>query len=363
MNIQFGYVFYELLLGKHGEYLMSEVSKFLIEEYDNTNHKINEINYSIRGLDIDIDSIDNYLKKIRQKESEPESLFESKNYDTCFREDEIQKLESQRQELLSKKSLLQDELSELTFRCERIKKLCDDCNNDVIASEIYNNNSKVYSHTVSMNELSNQEKDRRRIAMDIHDTVVQDLAAIIFKNEFILHIMQSDIERARIEIKNNSDMLNNCISELRNIIFNLRPLPLENSNFKDSFCKMVDLLQKKTNMLIQYEYKGDECPDIDKVLLINVIRMIFELCTNSIKYSRGTNIYISIEITKKNIKFFVADNGCGFDYNNVCKNTKGQGLSMIRDRLYIFNGSVKVTKNNDKGIKFYIDIPLKYKEK
>ena len=57
---------------------MSEVSKFLIEEYDNTNHKINEINYSIRGLDIDIDSIDNYLKKIRQKESEPESLFESK---------------------------------------------------------------------------------------------------------------------------------------------------------------------------------------------------------------------------------------------------------------------------------------------
>ena len=47
---------------------MSEVSKFLIEEYDNTNHKINEINYSIRGLDIDIDSIDNYLKKIRQKE-------------------------------------------------------------------------------------------------------------------------------------------------------------------------------------------------------------------------------------------------------------------------------------------------------
>lgn len=52
-------------------------------------------------------------------------------------------------------------------------------------------------------------------------------------------------------------------------------------------------------MLIQYEYKGDECPDIDKVLLINVIRMIFELCTNSIKHSRGTNIYISIEITKK----------------------------------------------------------------
>lgn len=40
----------------------------------------------------------------------------------------------------------------------------------------------------------------------------------------------------------------------------------------------------------------------------------------------------------------MADNGCGFDYNNVCKNTKGQGLSMIRDRLYIFNGSVKVTK-------------------
>ena len=43
MNIQFGYVFYELLLGKHGEYLMSEVSKFLIEEYG-VNEKCLEIN-------------------------------------------------------------------------------------------------------------------------------------------------------------------------------------------------------------------------------------------------------------------------------------------------------------------------------
>lgn len=82
---------------------MSEVSKFLIEEYDNTNHKINEINYSIRGLDIDIDSIDNYLKKIRQKESEPESLFESKNYDTCFREDEIQNLRVKDKSFFQKK--------------------------------------------------------------------------------------------------------------------------------------------------------------------------------------------------------------------------------------------------------------------
>ena len=46
---------------------MSEVSKFLIEEYDNTNHKINEINYSIRGLDIDIDSIEQLYLKNKNK--------------------------------------------------------------------------------------------------------------------------------------------------------------------------------------------------------------------------------------------------------------------------------------------------------
>ena len=87
-------------------------------------------------------------------------------------------------------------------------------------------------------------------------------------------------------------------------------------------------------------------------------------CVQILLNIQEEQIFILVyEITKKSIKFFVADNGCGFDYNNVCKNTKGQGLSMIRDRLYIFNGSVKVTKNNDKGIKFYIDIPLKYKEK
>ena len=139
-------------------------------------------------------------------------------------------------------------------------------------------------------------------------------------------------------------------------------MPLENSNFKESFFKTMELLQKKTDKIIYYEYKGGDV-DEDYIVLVNILKMARELCQIAIKYTDGTQINAVIDVSDKKISIAVQDNGSGFDYNKVAKVTKGQGLSMIRDRVYIFGGTFKVTRNKKDGMRFDISIPLKHKEK
>ena len=341
---------------------MNEISEFLYEELQNAADNINKIKDSIRTVKTDISAVDSYLYKVRDEIDSSEILFKSQTYDTNFNDSELNNLYNKKSEYLYREHVLENELSQQTERLERLKKLLDMSLNGIQISEDFENFTKKEEHIIGINELYNQENDRRRIAMDIHDTVIQDLAAIVLKNEFIAQILSTDLNRARLEIKNSSNILNSCISQLREIIFDLRPMPLENSNFKESFFKTMELLQKKTDKIIYYEYKGDDVNE-DYIVLVNILKMVRELCQNAIKHTDGTQINAVIDVSDKKIDIEVRDNGSGFDYNRVAEATKGQGLSMIRDRVYIFGGTFKVTRNKKDGMRFDISIPLKHKEK
>lgn len=340
---------------------MNEISEFLYEELQKAAGNINMIKDSIRTVKTDISAVDSYLYRVRDEIDSSEMLFKSQTYDTNFNDSELNNLHKKKREYLDRKQILENELSQQTARLEKLKKLLDISLNGIQISENFENFTNKEEHIIGINELYNQENDRRRIAMDIHDTVIQDLAAIVLKNEFITQILSTDLNRARLEIKNNSNILNSCISQLREIIFNLRPMPLENSEFKESFFKTMELLQKKTDKIIYYEYKGSEV-DEDYIVLVNILKMVRELCQNAIKHTDGTHINVVIDASDKKINLVVQDNGSGFDYNKVVKDTEGQGLSMVRDRVYIFGGTFKVTRNKKDGMRFDISIPLKHKE-
>lgn len=340
---------------------MNEISEFLYEELQKAAGNINMIKDSIRTVKTDISAVDSYLYRVRDEIDSSEMLFKSQTYDTNFNDSELNNLYKKKREYLDRKQILEKELSQQTARLEKLKKLLDISLNGIQISENFENFANKEEHIIGINELYNQENDRRRIAMDIHDTVIQDLAAIVLKNEFITQILSTDLNRARLEIKNNSNILNSCISQLREIIFNLRPMPLENSEFKESFFKTMELLQKKTDKIIYYEYKGGEV-DEDYIVLVNILKMVRELCQNAIKHTDGTQINVVIDASDKKINLVVQDNGSGFDYNKVVKDTEGQGLSMVRDRVYIFGGTFKVTRNKKDGMRFDISIPLKHKE-
>lgn len=333
---------------------MSKINDFMSEELSISVEKRSQLKAQIRSLQLDMEFVDKARSRIIQQKDTTGDTFLSADNSDNFDDREILKLKEQRDNI---EALIEDkekELEEISKRCDRIKELLLTADDSQEKNQL---NSNMEWREISPVEINIQEMDRRRIAMEIHDTVVQNLTALTLKNDFIIKIINSDVQRAKLELKNCNNILKESIDELRNIIFDLRPMSLDVLGFEDTFINYINKLSTKTDMIVTYNYKAD-INHMDSMLLINLIRIIQELCNNSIKHSKGTKLEVKVTSNKQYVTVDVIDDGIGFDLNS---NVSGFGLSMIRDRLSIYNGKLE-TKRLAKGMQCRVLVPIKEKK-
>lgn len=321
---------------------MNEISSFFCEELNTIADDINTLNEENHSIKLDIEFIDKAILKINENNDEAENTFLSSGNSDSFSNIESEKLNADRAKLLKRMEEIEQLIVNKTDRYNKLKELKG------ISDDI------EIKKSGGINSMSIYEADRRRIAMEIHDTVVQTLTSIIMKNNFILKIMENDPLRAKLQLKNNNDVLKTSIQELRDIIFDLRPMGFDDLNFKEGFSNLCDKLSSNTNMTINY-YSDIESEVEDKILMINVLRIVQELVNNSIKHSDGNNIEVELIVKNDLIKLKVQDDGIGFDTDN--KENSGFGLSIIRERVNLFNGDINIDSNLEIGTKIIITIP------
>lgn len=333
---------------------MSKINDFMSEELSISIEKRSQLKEQIRSLKLDMEFVDKARSKIIQQKDTTGDTFLSVDNSDNFDNREILELKCQRDTIKQLIENKEKELEETSKRCDRIKDLLLIADDSQEKKEL---NGNVQWQEISPAEINIQEMDRRRIAMEIHDTVVQNLTALTLKNDFIIKIINSDVQRAKLELKNCNNILKESIEELRNIIFDLRPMSLDVLGFEDTFINYINKLSSKTDMIITCNYKAD-INHMDSMLLINLIRIIQELCNNSIKHSKGTKLEVRVASDKQYVTVDVIDDGIGFDLKS---NVNGFGLSMIRDRLSVYNGKFE-TKRLAKGMQCRVLVPIKEKK-
>lgn len=330
---------------------MNEVYDFLSKELNIAKEKKDELERKIHKIDIHVDFIEKAIHKIAVNNDNTGLVFMSQEEQHGFDGEEIEKLTAQKQELIQSKNQYSNEVSEINKRIVQLKKLLSsDQKNKEETEKVYN----IYE-VINM-----QETDRQRIARDIHDTIVQGLTAIIHKNEFIEKIFETDKQRAYLELENNNSIIRESIDELRNIIFDLRPMALDDLGFEKTFYTVVEKMKNNTQMIIQADYLCKE-KKIDSIISITAIRIIEELCNNSIKYSDGNKINIIVKTDdRNNLVILYSDDGQGYDYHNdiqVRNDNTGFGLTMMKERIALLNGSMEV-RYEENQLCYYIYIPL-----
>lgn len=333
---------------------MSKINDFMSEEMNICIEKRSQLKAQIRSLQLDMEFVDKAISRIIQQKDTTGDTFLSADNSDNFDDREILKLKEKRDSI---KELIEDkekEFEEISKRCDRIKELLITADNSQEKNKF---ESDLEWQQMNSVEINIQEMDRRRIAMEIHDTVVQNLTALTLKNDFIIKIINSDVQRAKLELKNCNNILKESIDGLRNIIFDLRPMSLDVLGFEDTFINYISKLSAKTDMIVTYDYKAD-INHMDSMLLINLIRIIQELCNNSIKYSKGTKLEVRVASDKQRITVDVIDDGIGFDSNSK---VNGFGLSMIRERLSAYSGQLE-TKRLAKGMQCRVLVPIKEKK-
>ena len=165
---------------------------------------------------------------------------------------------------------------------------------------------------------------------------------------------------AQLELKKNNNVIRDSINELRNIIFDLRPMSLDDLGFEKTFYTAIEKIKGTTQMVVKADYLCDT-DSMNPIIGITVIRIIQELCSNSIKYSKGTKIQVTIKQDKQNeLLILYSDNGEGYDLNkptDCTKNNTGFGLNMMRERIALLQGKMEVCYK-DGELSYTIRIPL-----
>jgi len=218
-----------------------------------------------------------------------------------------------------------------------------------------NNHNDILSR---MRILAAQELERSRIARDLHDTTVQTLTNLVHRSELCMKLIDTDTIRVKLDLQVMIQCLKEVINDMRCIIYNLRPMSMDDLGLEATLSRYVSKLQKATN--IKISYKVDGCLDyLDSVVSLTIYRIIQEATNNSVKHSFATKINISL-ITKENTcEISIIDNGKGFYLDKNSKdNTKNFGLSIMRERVYLLNGNIDIISKCNEGTQIFVNLPL-----
>lgn len=195
-------------------------------------------------------------------------------------------------------------------------------------------------------EKQTTDRERNRIAKDLHDSVGSSLLATKLS---IGRILKRYNHQEADEIEHQ---LSNTLNEIKNIIYDLSPTDLERDGLSVSVKNYIDKLSGVTDIQLSVIFYGNDITDIR--IITPVFRILQELLSNSIKYSSGTTISIYINSFETLLNIVYEDNGQGFSAN-VSKGV-GLGLKNIEARVKSLNGQAKFD-SGDYGTSFIIDIP------
>ncbi len=200
-------------------------------------------------------------------------------------------------------------------------------------------------------EITQIEKERARIAADLHDDLGPLLSAVKMKiNSFELS------QKGQEEIFETNQHIDDILNRIREISFDLMPNSLLRKGLFMAIKEFIGYLNNTSG--INYIFNGDPNTNLSEQRSINIYRIIQEIVHNAIKHSGATELKIDLETIKNNLVLRVADNGIGFDYNKESKDTIGFGLRSLLSRTEIMSGQMFLESQKGKGTTYTFEIPI-----
>lgn len=290
-----------------------------------------------------ISEIDKYLYSVHAHEDEDFKVFSPRNVDNIYKE-EIDAHNAEKYEMENRNRLLYGRLNRLRSYLEILEQ---------------NMNGQPMSILVSRNlqVLDVQEKERQRIARDLHDASLQNLTHLIHKIELAGMYADQDINRAKMELVSVNKGLKAVIEEMRNIVFDLRPMQFDDLGLKETFERMFQKL-KEANSSFDFETKLDPISCDNNLVLMTIFRVVQEACGNAIEHSGGNRICVNVKQRGTSCFIEIEDNGCGFIPDSVDGEEKHFGIPIMKERVHLLGGQIQIHSAPGNGTKIEIQIPL-----
>lgn len=201
-----------------------------------------------------------------------------------------------------------------------------------------------------------QEKERKRLASDLHDSVGASLSAAKLQFNYLIN-QEGNRKDADQLIKKISTLLEDAYVEVRSMAHLKNSGVMATNGLLPAIKKLSDNASASENFQIEFHSHGME-HKLENSLEISIFRIIQELVTNIIKHAEASEAAIHIINHEDSLNIMVEDNGKGFSPNSVTTNHQGMGINSIDKRVEHLNGTMTIESSMNKGTTIIIDIPL-----
>ncbi len=252
---------------------------------------------------------------------------------------------------------------------DRAERLSSDFN---IAVSLLNGNIKQVTDTIEdinnkqalgIKILQVQEEERRRIAREMHDGLAQQLSQVLINAEFSVKMLDKDINLAKRELNTLKTELRGSISSIRQLIYNLRPMSLDDLGLIPTLKRDVESFQKSfpnrnLQLFLSPEFEEDKIV-MSETMVLTIYRIFQEALSNIQKHSQAKNVQIEMKIEDKSLRIQIEDDGVGMPQSSSNQSVEhGFGLSIMKERVDLLRGEIKIQSEKGIGTKIKIRIPL-----
>lgn len=334
----------------------------LYSEYEKTQRELREIDILIKQSAAEVERLAqrnshaaNYLRQLHT------------NFDTVPREDiregyeemqdaqqrlytmrgQLEKLQSD-QRNLERLARLQARVVELTDGLEALP--------DSKPKKATIGDPSTVIRIVQMEEAARQSLVRR-----MHDGPASSLSNFILQAEICQRFFDVNPDRARGELNALKATAATTFETVKDFIFDLRPMMLDDLGVVPTLRRYVETLQDKEGGQISIAVTGTE-RRLEEHVEITVFRAVQELLNNARRHAQATQIQVMLDIGQADLTAIVEDNGSGFNIEEALSSSSSLtiGLSSIRERILMLGGELNVQSRMGQGTRAEFRIPLQY---
>ncbi len=199
-----------------------------------------------------------------------------------------------------------------------------------------------------------QEAERQRLSRLMHDGPAQAMSNFILQTEIAMRLLDVDAAQAKEELGNLKAAAMGTFQKVRNFIFELRPMMLDDLGLAPTLRKYVEAFKDQTGLDANLVITGGD-RRIAPYLEVMIFRAVQELLGNTSRHSQATLVKIALEMGSDMIRVSVDDNGKGFDPQAVLKGNS-LGLKLIRERTEMLGGTFIADSAVGKGARISFSI-------
>lgn len=202
------------------------------------------------------------------------------------------------------------------------------------------------------------EQERRRLAMELHDGIGQEL--LVIANQAELGLMDGTAASADETLRRIGALSQKVIEDLRRVSRDLRPVQLERAGFTETLRDVLEQVASATSLRVQ-----EEIENIDGLLPrtqeIHLFRIVQEALTNIVRHAQAQTATVRVACEDGCITMRITDDGRGFDAAAVASRRysgAGLGLEGMRERVYMLEGELRIRSSAGAGTVVDVQVPL-----